>query len=167
MSHPDSPRRIFPVGWDELHRNSKLLAWRLLDKKDQFKGIIAITRGGLIPAGIIARELDIRLIDTFCISSYSSAAADEAAQGEAQILKGFDFSQGGEGWLVIDELVDTGRTIAILRQHAPKAHYATVYSKPAGRDMVDTYVTEVSQDTWIQFPWDTEAQYATPIVEQR
>ena len=39
----------------------------------------------------------------------------------------------------------------------PRAHFATVYAKPAGRPMVDTFVTEVSQDTWILFPWDIES----------
>jgi xanthine phosphoribosyltransferase len=31
--------------------------------------------------------------------------------------------------------------------------------------LVDTYVTEVSQDTWILFPWDTEPQFAPPIAK--
>jgi xanthine phosphoribosyltransferase len=46
----------------------------------------------------------------------------------------------------------------------PGAHFATVYAKPAGKPMVDTYVTETSQDTWIMFPWDTEPQFARPIA---
>ena len=53
----------------------------------------------------------------------------------------------GEGILVIDDLVDSGRTLELVRQMYPKAHFATVYAKPKGRPMVQTYVTEVSQDT--------------------
>jgi len=30
---------------------------------------------------------------------------------------------------------------------------------------VDTFITEVSQDTWILFPWDTEAQFVAPIAK--
>lgn len=158
------PRKmIFPVSWEELHRNAKQLAWRLLDKRP-FAGIVAITRGGLIPAGIIARELDIRLIETFCVSSYSHAQAN-ATQGALQVLKDFS-TDNGRGWLVIDELVDSGRTMALLRQRAPEAYFATVYAKPLGKRVVDTFITEVTQDTWIQFPWDTEAQYAKPLVER-
>ena len=48
----------------------------------------------------------------------------------------------------------------------PKAHFATLYSKPAGKPLVDTFITEVSQDTWIPFPWDSEVQYTAPLVEQ-
>ena len=65
----NSFHKDYPIAWEELHRNARALAWRLLDH-GPWKGIIAITRGGLVPAAIIARELDIRLIDTICISSY-------------------------------------------------------------------------------------------------
>jgi xanthine phosphoribosyltransferase len=59
----------------------------------------------------------------------------------------------------VDDLVDTGGTARIVREMLPKAHFATVYAKPDGRPEVDTYITEVSQDTWILFPWDSQPQY--------
>lgn len=145
----------FPVSWDELHRNARALAWRLLELVP-FKGVVAISRGGLVPAAIVARELDIRLIDTVCIASYS-----HKVQGAASILK--PVSGNGKGWLIVDDLVDTGKTAKIVRNMQPEAHFATIYAKPAGRPLVDTFVTEVSQDTWILFPWDVELQYAKPI----
>ena len=113
-----------------------------------------------MPAHIIARELDVRLIDTVCISSY-----DDQTQRELAILK--SVAGDGEGWLIVDDLVDTGKTGRIVREMLPRAHFATVYAKPAGRPMVDTFITEVSQDTWILFPWDTEPQYAAPIAAAR
>jgi xanthine phosphoribosyltransferase len=51
----------------------------------------------------------------------------------------------------------------VVRELLPKAHFAAVYAKPLGRPLVDTFVTEVSQDTWIYFPWDTALSYAPPI----
>jgi len=150
--------RHFPVSWEELHRNAKALSWRLIDK-GPWKGIVAVTRGGLVPAAIIARELNIRLIDTVCVSSY-----DHQNQREARVLKGVDGD--GEGMLIIDDLVDTGKTAVLVRKMLPKAHFATIFAKPAGRPLVDTFVTEVSQDTWIHFPWDIELQYAKPIVDR-
>ena len=59
----------FPVSWDQLHRDGRALAWRLADL-GPFEGIISITRGGLVPAAIVARELEIRLVDTICVASY-------------------------------------------------------------------------------------------------
>jgi xanthine phosphoribosyltransferase len=124
-------------------------------------GIAAVTRGGLVPAAIIARELDIRMIDTICIRSYS----DDHSRSDMEILK--EVPGDGEGWLIIDDLVDTGRTAKVVRSVLPKAHFATVYAKPAGRPTVDTFITEVSQDTWILFPWDTALQSVPPIIQSK
>jgi len=151
--------KTFPVSWWELHRDAKAMAWRLV-AEGPFKGIVAITRGGLVPAAIIARELDIRLLDTLCIASY-----DDMNQSELVVLKGVPGE--GEGWLIVDDLVDTGRTARAVRELLPKAHFATVYAKPAGKPLVDSFVTEVSQDTWILFPWDTEMQAVPPIARNR
>lgn len=148
----------FPVSWEELHRHAKALAWRLHDMRN-WHGIVAIARGGLVPAAIVARELDIRVIDTVCVSSY-----DHQTQSDVTILRSVDIVDGGDGWIIIDDLVDTGTTAKAVRKILPRAHLATVYAKPAGRPMVQTFVTEVSQDTWIHFPWDTEPQFAQPIA---
>ena len=157
MTDSNKPyKRTFPVTWGQLHRDARALAWRLLDM-DYFKGIVAITRGGLVPAAIIARELDIRLVDTVCVSSYNG----QDQRGEVEILKTIEGD--GDGWLLIDDLVDTGATAKTVRDLLPKAHFATVYAKPLGRPLVDTFVTEVSQDTWILFPWDSDVQYVDPI----
>ena len=139
------PAHSFPVSWDELHRDTRALAWRLAEM--HFDSIVGIARGGLVPAAIIARELGIRNVDTVCIASYEGKV-----QGEPRILK--DIDGEGEGVLVVDDLVDSGVTARLVRKMLPKAHIATVYAKPDGRDDVDTFVTIVSQDTWIVFPWD-------------
>ena len=157
----DSPQKSFPVSWEELHRTSKALAWRLLEL-GPFEGIVAVKRGGLVPAAIVARELEIRLIETACISSYHGSD-----QGDLHVLKEAPSAGKGAGWLIVDDLVDTGETAKALRTMMPEAHFATVSAKPAGRPLVDTFVTEVSQDTWIFFPWDMEPKPSTPIIGQR
>jgi len=155
----------FPVSWEAIHRNTKALAWKLLDKGPdggKWKGIIAITRGGMVPACIMARELEILTIETFCITSY-----DVKNQSETKILKNPDFvTNEGEGWLVIDDLVDTGSTFELARKTLPKAHYACIYVKPKGAKQTDTYITEFTQDTWVHFPWDMEIQYVTPLARK-
>ena len=159
MAEPESGMRSFPVSWEELHRYAKALSWRLADK-GPWEGIVAIARGGLVPAAIVGRELEVRLIDTVCIATY-----DHQTMRAPRVLK--RVSGDGQGWLIVDDLVDTGRTASIVREMLPKAHFATIYAKPAGRPLVDTYVTEVSQDTWIHFPWDIAPQYMRPIAELR
>lgn len=153
----DRYRRSYPISWEQLHRDAKALSWRLHDVRQDWKSIVAVTRGGLVPAAVIARELGIHHIDTVCITSYNWQD-----QGEAKILKAVEGS--GEGLLIIDDLVDTGTTAKIVRKMLPKAYFATVYAKPAGKPLVDAYVTEVSQDTWILFPWDSESRFVEPIA---
>jgi len=152
----------FHVSWDQLHRDSRALAWRLDGQgpdNGAWKAVVAITRGGMAPAMIVARELDIRTVDTIAIKSY-----DRHSRSEAKVLKFPDKQLVGDGTgiLIIDDLVDSGKTIEVVREKMPKAHYATIYSKPMGRPQVDTYITEVSQDTWIFFPWDMALQYVEP-----
>ncbi len=165
MEDANRYNKDFPVSWDEMHRNGKALAWRLLDKAKfsggPWKGVIGITRGGLVPACIVARELDLRTVDTLGIVSYA-----HQEQGRAEILKKPEaaIADRGEGWLIVDDLADTGETFKIARELMPQAHLACVYAKPAGASLVDTFITEVSQDTWIHFPWDLEAQYSKPLV---
>ena len=160
------PSHAFPVSWDQFHRDCKALAWRLAgygEATGGWKAIVAITRGGLVPAAIIARELGIRNIETVCIASYH----EYKDQGELDVIKPISDSllksDGGKGILVIDDLVDTGKTAQKVRDMLPEAHIATVYAKPAGKPLANTYVTEVSQDTWIYFPWDMEMAYVEPI----
>ena len=130
-------------------------------ESEKFTGVVAITRGGLIPAAIIARELDIRLVETVSVVTYQ----DETL-GEPVITKPPTAAGDGAGFLLIDDLVDTGTTARAVRALLPKAHFACVYAKPAGKPLVDTFITEVSQDTWILFPWDTEPQFTPPLARR-
>lgn len=149
------------VTWAEVHRDTKRLSRELL-RQGPWKGLVALTRGGLVPAAIVARELSIRVVDTLCITTY-----DEQMMGRLQILKlpeGAIADGGGRGWVLIDDLVDTGTTAKAAREILPNAHFATVYAKPKGLPMVDTYVAEVAQDTWVFFPWDMDVQYVAPLA---
>src|SRR5271170_7341627 len=148
------PRKSLPVSWEELHRDAKTLAWRLREL-GPWKGIVSVTRGGLAPAAIVARALDIRLIETVCVISYQPDDYNPRQVNDITVIKPPTHAGDGKGWLVMDDLVHTGRTAAVLRQLMPKAHFAAIYAKPLGRPLVDTYVTEVSQDTWIYFPWES------------
>ncbi len=168
MSDRPRPDRLphekgFHISWDQIHRDSRALAWRLDGRGPleggSWKAIVAITRGGMAPAMIIARELDVRTVDTISVKSYN-----HQEQMDAQVLKAPDAEMmgDGEGVLIIDDLVDSGKTLELVRRLYPKAHFATVYAKPQGRPTVDTFITEVSQDTWIFFPWDMALQYVEP-----
>jgi xanthine phosphoribosyltransferase len=165
MAEAQTPQpKAFPVSWDQFHRDARALAWRL-SGVGPFEAIVCVTRGGLVPAAIVAREMEIRLIETVCVASYH----DYQTQGSLSVLKGVSDKianiggGGGQGVVIVDDLVDTGKTAKIVREMLPKAHFATVYAKPMGRPLVDTFITEVSQDTWIYLPWDTGLAFQPPI----
>lgn len=159
---PNAPVRyknIHPLSWEELHRDVRTLAWKLAQIK-KWKGLVAVTRGGLVPAAIIARELEIRLIETICLASY-----EWQRQNELQVLKSIGQNLDPD-WLIIDDLVDSGQTAQVIKNMFPENFLATIYAKPKGKTLVDLFVREVSQDTWILFPWDSELMINDPIVKQ-
>ncbi|HDH3758201.1 TPA: xanthine phosphoribosyltransferase [Salmonella enterica subsp. enterica serovar Oranienburg] len=109
----------YVVTWDMLQIHARKLASRLMPS-EQWKGIIAVSRGGLVPGALLARELGIRH-------------------------------------------VDTGGTAVAIREMYPKAHFVTIFAKPAGRPLVDDYVIDIPQNTWIEQPWDMGVVFVPPI----
>ena len=147
------------VTWDQLHRDARTLARQLMPLMP-FNGVVAITRGGMIPAAIIARELGCRVMETISVVSY-----EEEEQGDPMIIKQPEAAGDGEGFLVVDDLVDSGVTARLVRERLPKAVFACLYAQPKGRELTDYFVTEVSQDTWVLFPWDTAPLFVPPLVD--
>lgn len=149
------------VTWDQLHRDARTLASALMGRTP-FKGIVAVTRGGLIPAAIIARELDCRLVESISVVSYSGESAED--QKEPRVVKAPSAAGDGEGFLIVDDLVDSGETAKVVREVLPKAHFTCLYAKPNGKPHTDQYVMEVAQDTWVLFPWDTAPLFVPPLA---
>lgn len=164
MATDHAYRRTLAVSWDQLHRDSRTLARHVMDLGVP-AGVVALARGGLIPAAIVARELDVRRVDALCVASY-----DGRSQGEAALLNALDpavLARGGADWLVVDDLADTGATARLVRGLLPQARFAAVYVKPKGRPLVDVFVAETGQDVWILFPWDAEPQFVPPLAALR
>ena len=157
-----SPERYVhtvPISWEQLHRDARELC-RRIQEHGPFTGIVAIARGGLVPAAIVARELGIRRVESMCVQSYDWQKQDASRVSILNSLEG-----DGSGCLIIDDLVDTGRTARAVRALLPKAYFAALYAKPEGRDLADCFISEVSQDTWILLPWDSCLQFVQPLVK--
>ncbi|CAL4321965.1 xanthine phosphoribosyltransferase [Buchnera aphidicola] len=148
------------VTWDMLQIHTRKLANRLFKKINSWNGIIAVSRGGLVPSALLARELGIRCIDTVCIASYNY----NCLQKDRKVIKR---AQGnGEKIIVVDDLVDTGGTAKIIRNLYPKAHFVTIFAKPMGRLLVDDYIIDIEQNIWIEQPWDMSISYTPPLVKK-
>jgi len=154
------------IGWERLHHDTRILADRLLGRPERYRGIVAVARGGLVPAAILARELDLRLVETICMCSYQ----EDHRRGALQVLKGpppGGGAEAGAGMLVVDDLSDTGATARAVRERLPGATLVTLYVKPQGRTMVDLFVDAVPQDCWILFPWDCAPREVPPLVRRQ
>lgn len=146
----ENPR--FYADYVHLEKDMASLYQKLPQKK--WKGIIGVARGGLYPCLFLAHKLNIRHIETLSLASYGQ----DEKQNHLKVLHDINFKDKnqGEEWLIIDDLADSGKTLAWLRQHLPKAHYAVVYAKPLGKSVVDTYGKEIAQHTWIEFSWEKD-----------
>ena len=147
MSSRENEPQIMRLGWDALHAEVRGLARRLA-ALGPWRGLVAVARGGLVPAAIVAEELELGLVDTLAIASY-----DGMRRGAPRSLKAL--AGPGEGLLVIDDIADSGATARLVRAMLPQAHLAAVFAKPAGRPFVDSFAAAVAQDSWIVFPWET------------
>lgn len=136
------------INWNDFHQDVKDLCAKIR-QSGEYDKIVAISRGGLVPAGIIAYELDIRNSAVINIATYVGAEhlkLDEVDRPEA-------VGKVDEKTLIIDDLADSGQTFRVMRRQFPKGRYVTVYAKEKGKNEVDLYAREVP-DEWIVFPWD-------------
>ena len=139
--------KIF-LNWEELHADLRILAQEI-SQKGSFSKIVAVSRGGLVPAGVLAYLLDIRHVITINVSSY-----DKDKQQRLEMLENPEkIEQIDEKTLIVDDLVDSGQTFAFLKEFFPKATYACVYAKRRGKTLADFYAKELP-DQWVVFPWD-------------
>jgi xanthine phosphoribosyltransferase len=138
------------ITWEELEKDCRDLA-DMLQKQGPVHGIVGIARGGLVPAAIITNALNIRNVKTVAITSYNGSQ-----QVTAELLGSVDTIKDGEGWIFVDDLVDTGQTAKLIHKRYPKAKLAVVYAKPDGQESTDFFVRLLKQEAWVVFPWEAK-----------
>lgn len=141
---------IKTLDWQDIERATAAMA-DFLRAGPPVQGLVAVARGGLIPAALLAQHLDVRLIETIAVRSYQGERA-----GAAQLLKPAMVEDDGAGWAIVDDLVDRGETARLVRGLLPKARLVCLYAKPAGRDAADWFSEEVAQHVWLEFPWERQ-----------
>jgi xanthine phosphoribosyltransferase len=138
---------IKELSWEEVKGNCEKLAQKL--SGTQWAGIVAITRGGLFPAGLLSQYLPIRTIKTINVKSYEGKS-----QKEMTIIDQAKLDHEGKDWLIVDDISDSGSTFAAIKKIYPQATYISVYVKPKGKSAATHFAEEVPQDLWLQFPWE-------------
>ena len=139
------------ISWEKFHQLSKLLAQEIIKNHPSIKGIVAVTRGGMIPACIVASELEIRTIEVFAIKSYQN----NFSQSKIEIITEPKnaLADKGEGWIIIDELVDSGNTLNHIRETLPKASFYSVFTK-MNHPNITSFMEEYPKESWVYLPWE-------------
>lgn len=159
----DARHEIY-VSWDEIQNLCTQLAEAIIARGLRHGKILAITRAGLFPAGLLARELNIKLVETIGVATYENNEAGIGSAGVAKLIKE-PAPEFLDNTLIVDDLVDTGTTMEFLRARSKNCTFVTIFAKPDGEKQVDIYAQKAPQDTWIRFPWDTRRQFVTPLVK--
>ncbi|MCD8566519.1 MAG: xanthine phosphoribosyltransferase [Alphaproteobacteria bacterium] len=135
---------------------SKTLADQILAarKPEEIKGLVAILNGGVFPAYWLRKiftqkgiECPLETIDVRSYEGYTK-------QGELKILRNPSNLGDGDGWIFVDEIADTGRTLEALKKLYPKALFVSLSAKPRGLEISDINALSFEQEEWIVFPWE-------------
>jgi len=134
------------ISWKKFEIDIKKLIKLIPERR--FTKILAISKGGLIPAYYIAKYLNIKYIKTFCVSSYNN----ENEKKKLRILHLQEEKDIRKNWLIIDDLVDSGETLELAKRFYPFSKTAVLYSKKHSSIKADYCLKEM--DGWIVFPWE-------------
>jgi xanthine phosphoribosyltransferase len=127
-------------------------------KAGSFSGILAVTCGGMIPAYFLAKKLGVKLVETICLSSYQNGVQSNLFVIGEPPKRCTEVK--GEGWLVVEDIIDTGNSLRLLEGRFPKATFYSLVAKKEGLSMaarlnINICVSQVvPQDTWVVFPWE-------------
>ena len=153
------------VTWDDVQEHCRSLAEKILAMDKKFDKILVITRGGMFPAGILARELEIRRIENICIDTYDIKDSQKIKVPTLLKPAADEFLRDV---IVVDDLADTGATLKMVRDLTRDSLVVTIFAKPAGESLVDLFQERVAQNIWVRFPWDTEkgSRFVTPLAQR-
>ncbi|MCS6956261.1 MAG: phosphoribosyltransferase family protein [Patescibacteria group bacterium] len=148
---------FYKLSWNNLYKDCLLLAEKILATKPKLDRIIAISRGGLVPARILSDFLSLP-ISNIVISSYSNLKQLK----EPEIVEVAPFSWHNENLLIVDEVSDTGKTFKralkyFKNKKIGKIYTCSPYIKPKTAHIPDFYIKKI--DVWIVFPYDLKETY--------
>lgn len=145
------------LSWEELNRHVEALAQKiqLLPETQRPDAILAISRGGLVPGAMLAYRLGIRDL-LVAVAEHYDAAGRRPAPTIARMPS--DDSLAGRSILIVDEVWESGRTLALVadRVRAAGAHVRTavLHHKPGRSEVSGTPdFAAALADGWITYPY--------------
>ncbi len=153
----DLPRCRRP-GWDDIDRWASIVARKVLAAEAVPETIVGLTRGGWVPSRILADRLGVRRLVSLRAQHWGVTATPD---GVASLTEGLSGPVDGHTVLIVDDITDTGESLALAAKHvlaAGPARVETATLLHIGRSsFVPTYFAEeIPRDAWawIVFPWN-------------
>lgn len=140
------------LSWSQFHRDCGVLAERIRQSGRKYDKLLCITRGGVFVGGLLAHMLAVRNITTIALQLYNF---DQQGQVVEQ-LSAPDMPLPGSRILVIDDLLDSGRTLAYIVDKWAEEYQldiAVLYDKGGG-DIRPDFISVRIPDEWVSFPWE-------------
>ena len=143
------------ISWDHFYDLSRDLAWKLNGASFQPDLIVAISRGGCIPARILCDYLDVFDLDVIKIEHYHGVNMRK----EAVLRYPLSADITGRRVLLVDDVSDTGDSFQLAARHLrskgkpAELQTAALHHKTVSRFTPDYYADLVEQWRWIIYPW--------------
>ncbi|MBP3688331.1 MAG: hypothetical protein J6J35_08255 [Alphaproteobacteria bacterium] len=145
------PEKLY-LNFDEIKHLSDILAQKIAaDCADLSQAtLVAVSRGGLIPAQLIAYKLNIRDIRVMKLISYD----EDNTRQEIKDISTDRLFDGADVYF-IDDLADSGATVRYIRKKFPTARLCSLLEKTCCNKHPDITAREgIKENTWVIFPWD-------------
>ncbi|MGB9609300.1 MAG: phosphoribosyltransferase [Minisyncoccia bacterium] len=157
--------KFYKLTWNQFYKDCLLLAKKIKNSNEKINRIIAISRGGLVPARILSDFLQLP-ISNMVISSYKNLKQLK----EPEIIEVTNINLKNQTVLIIDEVSDTGKTFQralkyFKNQLTKKIYTASPYIKPKTSFIPDFYLKKI--DAWIVFPYDLQETYKAFLKEEK
>lgn len=150
------------VSWKKLDSLCRKLAERIQGEKFKPELIVAVSRGGLVPAQIISHSLKNSELYVIKADYYKDDVAKDNMEWNKKpvITQKLDKDIKGKKILVVDEVTDSGATAIKVKKYIeslkPKeARYLTVHWKPWSKFKPDYYAERA--EGWVAYPWASES----------
>ena len=154
MSDKDTFRAEL-VSWDRVYAYARSVAHAIIDDGFRPDAVVAIARGGYVPARILCDLLDIYQLHSIRVVHYRAGASKQA---EARLTDPLAVDMRGKRVLVVDDVSDTGDTLAVARRHLAEAgaadtRIAVLLHKEVSKVMPEYYAEKLVEWRWMIFPW--------------
>jgi uncharacterized protein len=157
------------ITWEEVYSLCHQLVQQLHRENFRIDIIVAIARGGFVPARLLSDMLGIHDLTSFKIEHYQGAYK----QHEAYVKYPLNADINGRNVLLLDDVCDSGDTFAVGVEHIQRCgtlnemRTAALHLKTVSRFIPDFYAETVGEWRWLIYPWAVNEDLSSMIAKMK